>query len=110
MKMMFCWRCQMDMAMLDEEEYAVIRELYFQGITATKESRQQRKLPLEKLSIEEYFQPLLRRYHELTGREETVPNAVMHHRISLYGPPCKQCGKPLRTPQALFCAACGENA
>ncbi|HEU4556665.1 MAG TPA: hypothetical protein VFS20_02405 [Longimicrobium sp.] len=42
-----------------------------------------------------------------TGVEETVPNAVWHHVASLYGPPCRDCAKPLRTPQAKLCAACG---
>jgi uncharacterized OB-fold protein len=46
-------------------------------------------------------------YEKITGYRETNPNAVWHHRISIYGPPCRKCGKPLRTPQASFCAACG---
>jgi len=50
---------------------------------------------------------LLDEYNRLTGFRETNPNAVWHHRISLYGPPCGSCGKPLRTPVATFCAACG---
>jgi len=43
---------------------------------------------------------ILRRYFELTGFEETNPNAVWHHVASQYGPPCSSCGKPLRTPRA----------
>jgi hypothetical protein len=49
-------------------------------------------------------------YHQVTGFPETNANAIMHHRISLYGPPCTVCGKPLRTPRASFCAACGVAA
>jgi hypothetical protein len=51
----------------------------------------------------------LRRYNELTGFGETVMNALWHHRVSLYGPPCRMCQKPLRTPRAQWCAACGAN-
>ena len=50
---------------------------------------------------------LLEEYNRITGFGETNPNAVWHHRISLYGPACSMCGKPLRTPAARFCAACG---
>ena len=110
MKTMFCWRCEMDMPMLDEDEYKVVAELYSEGIRATKEFRQKHNLPLEKCSLEESFLPVLRKYQEITGFEETVANAVMHHRISLYGSPCKRCGKPLRSPKAALCGACGEAA
>ena len=50
----------------------------------------------------------LNRYRELTGYAETNVNALWHHRLSLFGPPCSSCGKPLRTPQAKHCAECGE--
>lgn len=52
---------------------------------------------------------ILTRYHELTGFAETNSNAVWHHVIALYGPPCAHCGKPLRTPRARLCAACGAQ-
>ncbi|QDE65770.1 MULTISPECIES: hypothetical protein [Myxococcus] len=51
--------------------------------------------------------PALREYERLTGFRETNINAVLHHRLILFGPPCTTCGKPLRTPQARYCAACG---
>lgn len=46
-------------------------------------------------------------YERMTGMRETNVNAIWHHRLSMYGPPCAHCGKPLRTPQAKLCAACG---
>ncbi len=52
--------------------------------------------------------PMLREYKRITGFRETVPNAVAHHRVSMYGPPCNACGKPLRTPRAKFCAGCPD--
>jgi hypothetical protein len=60
-------------------------------------------------SPKEQLQEILDGYNRITGFGETNVNAVFHHRISLYGPPCETCGKPLRTPQATFCAACGKK-
>ena len=51
----------------------------------------------------------LDRYFAITGFRETNPNALWHHVLSLYGPPCEACGKPLRTPAANWCAACGTH-
>jgi hypothetical protein len=106
MKTLWCWRCKAEMPMLDEAEYTVALGLYRDGIRATQEFRKKWQVPLKDAKVEERFQPLLAWYEKLTGFKETNENAVMHHRLSLYGPPCARCGKPLRTPKAKLCGAC----
>ena len=54
-----------------------------------------------------YGQKALALYRDMTGFEETNPDALWHHRVSIFGPPCSRCGKPLRTPRARHCAECG---
>lgn len=96
--------------MLDEEEFAAIDEIVRDCIRATKEFRLRHGLSLDQVDVQERFRPVREAYARLTGYEETNHNAIMHHRISLYGPPCPQCEKPLRTPQAKLCPACGWRA
>lgn len=93
MKILWCWRCKMDVPMLDDDEFESAKELYSQGFK----------------KVEDRFQPLLDYYNKLTGFAETNPNAIMHHQISQYGAACENCGKPYRTPEASFCAACGSK-
>ncbi len=107
MKVMWCWRCKMDVPMLDEAEFAIVSNLYSQGIRATKEFRERHSIPLSGAPIEELFRPVREAYVQMTGMVESNENAIMHHRISIYGSPCGRCGKPFRTPRASFCAACG---
>jgi len=94
------------MPMLDEEEFAAIQPLYDEAIRGTKAYREQHGAALEDVPKAEIFGPVLDCYEKLTGLRETNPNAVWHHRLSLYGPPCKRCGKPLRTPEARMCGSC----
>jgi hypothetical protein len=88
----------MEVEMLDEEEYLIANKLYVLGMKNI--SSPDRKIR---------FKELLDYYKEVTGFEETEPNAIMHHRIAQYGPPCENCCKLYRTSKASFCAACGHK-
>jgi hypothetical protein len=107
MKRMYCWRCCEVVPMLDEEEFARVSQLYSEGMRATKEFRQKHSLPLADASFDDQFRPVRDEYERLTGWKDMHQSAVIHHRISLYGPLCPECGKPLRSPSARFCAGCG---
>ena len=88
----------MDVPMLDENEFRIAYKLYEDGMKDVNTADKQKR-----------YGKLLAYYNELTGMKETEPNAIMHHRIALYGPLCKNCGKPYRTPTEEYCAACGDG-
>ena len=100
MKKLWCWRCRMEIPMLDEAEFQKAYELYGEGF---------RNRSISLVNKQERFKSLLDFYYDLTGFKETEPNAIMHHRIVYYGSPCEKCNKPYRTPKALFCVACGNK-
>ncbi len=106
MKPLWCWRCKAEMPMLEEDEFAQVASLYSEAMKATKEFRQRWSIPLQRAFVEQRFAPVRLRYEQLTGMQDCRENAIMHHRVSLYGPPCKACGKPLRTPKAKLCGSC----
>jgi len=94
--------------MLDEDEWAQMAPLLLSSLQNIKLYRQQFQIPLDATPKQSMYWPALMLYHELTGFEETNPQALWHHRLADYGPPCAHCGKPLRTPRAKLCAACGH--
>jgi len=94
--------------MLDEDEWAQMAPLLLSSLQNIKLYRQQFQIPLDATPKQSMYWPALMLYHELTGFEETNPQALWHHRLADYGPPCGHCGKPLRTPRAKLCAACGH--
>lgn len=49
---------------------------------------------------------VLAEFERITGYKERNPAAIWHHRMALYGPPCRSCEKPLRTPRATLCGSC----
>jgi len=90
MRMLWCWRCKQEVPMLDPAEFSQVLS----------------KQDLTKHNLKERFANSLEEYERITGFKETNLNALYHHELSLYGPPCKRCGKPLRTPQAKLCGSC----
>jgi len=57
-----------------------------------------------------FEKPALTKYQEMTGFSESNVNALWHHRLSDHGPPCRYCGKLLRTTTARRCLECGQDA
>jgi hypothetical protein len=100
MKSLWCWRCKMNVPMLEEDEYRLVVSKHGQKVASSGMADR----------IGRFHGPVLLEYERITGFHETNPNAVYHHRVSLYGPPCPNCTKPLSTPRAKFCAACGYRA
>jgi hypothetical protein len=99
MKEPYCWRCRVEIPMLDETQFEqVLIELMFGG------DAMHRRVPEA-----EAYRSALDLYEEFTGVRETNFRALYHHRIAMYGRPCAHCGKPLCTPAARFCAACWQR-
>lgn len=106
MKKLWCWRCKAEMPMLDEVEFAEIAALYSAAMQSAKEIRKETGVAIQHRSVQERFEPVRAKYQSITGFYEPNHNAILHHRISLYGPPCAKCGKPLRSPKAKICGSC----
>jgi|SRR5688572_9535111 hypothetical protein len=105
----YCWRCKMDVPMLNDAEWETIAPLLKKSIENMKLYREAHGLPLGDARSRDFGASTLKKYEELTGFRETNVDAIWHHQASLFGSPCGSCGKPLRTPRARFCAECGYD-
>jgi hypothetical protein len=105
-KLLYCWRCKMDIPMLDDREWQEIGAPEANLMQAMKDYQARHGVTLS-VAKEEAPKEILARYKKLTGFEETNVYALYHHRVGLYGPPCHACGKPLRTTVAQRCVECG---
>jgi hypothetical protein len=99
----------MDIPMLTEAEWERVSPLLSQAIEQIRQFRREHNCSLEEVNLKDFGREALAEYEKISGFHETNPNALYHHRLSIYGPPCHVCGKPLRTPQAKHCAACGAE-
>ncbi len=105
---LYSWRCDAVLPMLDEEEWAQLSPLLTLSIENIQRYRCNHDVALDAVPIQKMYWAALAQYREMTGFQETNPLALWHHRVSLYGPTCRHCGNPLRTPEAKLCAACGK--
>jgi len=93
--------------MLEEHEWEKVGPLLSGAIQKIKDYREEHGVSLAQARDESFGKDALEMYKAITGFEETNPNALWHHRLSLLGPPCGRCGNPLRTPVAKRCVECG---
>jgi hypothetical protein len=92
------------MPMLDDDEFCRVMALL--PIGKGGEDLVGFTIDEARLWLRAKFTPMLAEYERITGLRETNPNVVFHHRLSQYGPPCRYCGMPLRTPKAQVCGFC----
>lgn len=95
--------------MLTDDEWEEVSPSLANAVSQIKDYRELHKCSLAEATAKGFGQEALVAYERITGFKETNPNALFHHRLSIYGPPCRACGKPLRTPQARFCALCSTE-
>ena len=106
-KTLYCWRCKIEVPMLEEHEWQQLAPDLTDAVADIKNYRATHEAPLAPATNQGYGQAALERYFQLTGVRETKVDVLRHHRLALFGPPCCSCGKPLRTPRAKVCAECG---
>jgi len=100
--------------MLDKDEWKIVHEQLTDACRAIEAEHSdgyfaQIAIKEAVRSDDPRFQPALDAYERITGVRASHPFHVTYHRLSLYGPPCRNCGKPLRTPEARLGAFCGKN-
>lgn len=112
MKPLYCWRCKAVVPMMDGGEFAQVEERYRAAVRGIKSRRARRSISLQDARPDELYRPvqlLYRRLAKRAGLDPVVvsPGHVLKHRLASYGPACRRCGLPLRTPSAKICAGCG---
>ena len=95
--------------MLDEQEFAAIQDAYQASTHEVKRERAHQDRPLNEGDEQKLWSGVAARYFELTGASDIDPEEILRHRLSRVGPPCRKCGKELRSPQAKKCLECGSE-
>jgi hypothetical protein len=108
MRVAYCWRCKEEVPMLDEQEYDDIMVL----LTAANDESPDYLTAFgiaKDAAVDELLRPVFDVYEKMTGIRPSNTDRMLHHRLSLFGPPCSKCGKLLRTPRAKKCLMCGMS-
>jgi hypothetical protein len=86
-KLPYCWRCRMDVPMLDDAEWEQVVSHLKNAIAQIKDYRRAHNASLVAAKDHGYGQRALERYYQITGFRETNVNALWHHRVGQLGPP-----------------------
>lgn len=103
----YCWRCGRFVRGLSEWEYAT-----YEGVYASMKWSLNAALDrgeLDDARRAELMRPVEALCNYLSGEDGIESSHLFKHRARLYGPPCKGCGRNLRTKQAVQCVACGRK-
>jgi hypothetical protein len=101
----YCWRCSRFVRALSEGEYMSYDAQFWATKRELKEALDRGEL--DETRMKTILRPLEEECRRLSGEEGIEPSHLYKHRAILYGPPCRRCGRNLRTPQARRCMACG---
>ena len=94
--------------MLTNREWDEVQPLLRHDIERIKAHRNETGMALRE-TLEQLDHQACEKFLEITGFNETNPNAIWHHRLSAFGPECPKCGHLFRTAEAAFCANCGSG-
>ncbi|MGD1850923.1 MAG: hypothetical protein ACFCBU_10045 [Cyanophyceae cyanobacterium] len=103
----YCWRCKVEVPLLNEDEWEEIGPLLKAGVIEIRNYRLRMNASLIEALERNQDLPVLIRHRELTGVDAVSFNSLWHHRRSDWGPVCPECNRLFRTPRAKLCAACG---
>lgn len=113
MEKKWCWRCRIEVPMLNQKELQHCIDARKNGKEFVEEEIRKRNIKDfewlgERLYGGEKQRYFVEMYRVITGfMQENNPNSVWHHVIEFYGPDCPNCFKPLRTSEARYCVNCG---
>jgi hypothetical protein len=96
------------MPFLNEDEWQQISSLLMPAAEEIKNYRLQHNCDLATARIN--VKPeAMKKFEEMTGVPGVHFDIIYHHRLVNWGPECKRCGHLFRTPNASFCANCGQK-
>lgn len=93
--------------MLNESEWKILQPHLTESLQEIKRHRVAHGSTIEEARAAGFGKAALDCYFQLTGYRETNPDNLWRYRRANYGPLCRSCGKPLRTPSAQRCVECG---
>ena len=105
----YCWRVKKVVPMLTEAEWKILQPHLIESLEEIKRHRVAHGSSIEEARAAGFGRAALDCYFRITGYRESNPDNLWRYRRADYGPLCKACGKPLRTPAARHCVECGAD-
>ena len=104
----YSYKVRREIPLLSEEDYKAVAVHLRNRIDDIKRYRKKHNCSLEEaLAKANGGQKALAAFEKVTGVRLNHPDEIYIARRALYGRQCGNCGKPVRTPRAKFCAECG---